>query len=144
MSGLELLEWLRERGVFVRAVGGRIGCRVVTGCVSDEVLERVREQKAELLALLGGEAEAVAGRVVSGDCRLRSEHLRAGDDPRVDVEFWNRRGLENLLAVARRGGFDVAGIGDGLIVHGPESASCMWRLLHEQSSTLSRLLRGDG
>ena len=143
MSGQELLEWLRDRGVVVRAIDGQIGCRVAQGKVSDEVLERVRAQKEELLALLGDDVETVAGRVVAGDCRLRSEHLKAGDGPRVDVELWSRRGLENLLAVARRGGFDVAGIGDGLIVHGPESASCMWRLLGEQSSELSRLLR-DG
>jgi len=142
MTGLELLEWLRERGVLVRAVDGQIGCRIERGKVSVEVLERVRAQKAELLALLGGETGAIADR--AGGCGLRSEHLKGEGSPRVDVEFWSRRGLENLLAVARRGGFDVAGVGDGLIVHGPGSAGCMWKLLSEQSSGLIRLLRGDG
>jgi|GEM_PF-3490146 len=141
MTVPDLLDLLDRRCVRIRVDGERIGCRAVSGKVGDDVLDLVRQHKQELIESLKLSNERIRTDLNSSDDGMRTETLNLVELS-GDVETWDRRGIENLLAVARWATFTFGAGGGELVVRGPESAVELWRLIREQASGLSRLLRG--
>lgn len=132
MTVASILAWLSERCVSIRLNGEKIVCRVDHGRVGDDILDLVRRHKRELVEYLNPSNDG-----------MRTERLSLFGEP-CGIESWERSGLKNLLAVAGRAGFSFDVDPSELPVCGPASATGLWRLIREQASGLSRLLReGD-
>lgn len=127
----ELVRQFRVRGVTLEVDGSDL---LVSprSLLTDNDRVMIREHKREMLECLR-----------ESDGAWQSERLRLPDEPCDVVEPWDRSGLGNLLAVARRAGFRFGGVESELSVCGQASATELWRLIREQATGLSRLLR-DG
>lgn len=132
MTASALLNFLNERDVSIRVDGDCLVCRVTRGKVGQDILALVREHKRELVEFLR-----------ESESEWRSERLRLPDEPCDIVEPWDRSGLENLLAVARQAGFQFEVDHRELAVRGPTAPCELWRLIREQATGFSLLLR-DG
>lgn len=129
VSVREFVRELRQRGVTLDADGTKLLAQPKR-LLTDADRDTIRKHKTDLLALLDDSHEH------EGEERTELVTLDCGVAP------WDGLGIRNLLSVAQREGFRVGVVEDGLSVSGPATPTGLWKLIREQASGLSRLLRG--
>lgn len=130
VSVSEFVRELRQRGVTLTSDGTRLLAKPKR-LLTDEDRNTIRKHMSDLLTLLD----------VSRDQKdeKRTEMVPLG----CSAAPWDSPGLRNLLSVAQREGFRFGVVETGLLASAPATPTELWRLIREQATGLSRLLR-DG